>query len=97
MEPERDTESENPLPRDEVYDTVEEELPERRHSFLWYVVGVIALFMVFLGLLWLAELIGLLAVFIPGGLSLFRATYWAVIGLVGLVLILLFLGSILND
>ena len=52
-------------------------------------VGLVAVLMVFIGILWLGEVFGLLAALIPGGLQVFQGFVWGVVGLAGLVVLFL--------
>lgn len=81
----------NPLPREDVYDA-SHEVPFRRKVTPLRALGmVVAILMIFMGLLWTAEAVGLVAAVIPGGPGLIRGTIWGAVGLVGVFLLVIIL------
>ena len=84
---------ENPLPREDVNETTDE-LPARQsHIWLWYLVAIIAAAMIFVGILWIAEVFGLFAAVFPNSAGTFSGTIWAIIGLFGAILLMVAVGA----
>ena len=82
-----------PLPREDVDDAAEELPPRKLASPFRVFVSVVAVLLIFAGLLWVAEAIGLMAAVLPGGFGFFGGVIWGVLGLVGLLLVFLVLSN----
>jgi hypothetical protein len=79
------------LPREEVYDTPEPTPATQRPGWdlTRTVLVILGVLMLLFGLLWVAELVGLLAAALPGiDLDAMGGAGWGFVGLLGLVLLL---------
>lgn len=79
----------NPLPREDVTDTSDELPARQRHIWMWYLVVIVAAAMIFVGILWIAELFGLFVAVFPNGAGVFASAIWAALGIAGFVLLMI--------
>lgn len=82
MSPERS------IDREEVHETTDDAPPREYQSPLRIFVIIFAVLLVFAGVLWTAQAIGILTAFISGGVPFFDHIVWGVAGLIGLILLL---------
>jgi hypothetical protein len=64
---------------------------DRRMSPFRIFVGLIAVLLILGGIVWIAELVGLLTAVLPAGPGFFEGWIWGMLGVFGLILLLIIL------